>query len=171
MGEPQAPPPIVPASASNVRRRYRGLTLRQYLRFRLGSAGGGSAWFNFFLKPFGAASFAEFWRRWNPVYGYYLYYFCYRPLSRGLPRPLAMLITFAACGFLLHDLPAWLVTRRVLPPGATIAFVFFGVGAILGETLHMDLSRWPAWGRVIVNLAYLVGCVVAMLVIVLTVVR
>jgi D-alanyl-lipoteichoic acid acyltransferase DltB (MBOAT superfamily) len=145
--------------------------LRQYLRFRLGSAGGSSAWFNFFLKPFGAVSFAEFWRRWNPVYGYYLYYFSYRPLSRRLPRSLAMLITFAACGFLLHDLPAWLFTRRVLAPGATIAFTFFGFGAILGETFHMDLSRWPVWGRVIVNLAYLVGSVLATLVIVLTVIR
>jgi hypothetical protein len=34
-----------------------------------------------------------------------------------------MLATFAVCGFLLHDLPAWVFTRRVLPPGATIAFL------------------------------------------------
>jgi len=27
-------------------------------------------------------------------------------------------------------MPAIFFTRRVLPPGATIAFVFFGVGAI-----------------------------------------
>jgi hypothetical protein len=89
------------------------------------------------------------------VYGYFLYWFSYRLLVRVLPRPLAMLITFVACGFVLHDLPAWLVTWRVLPPGATIAFLMFGVGAILGERLHMDLSRWPVWRRATINVCYL----------------
>src|SRR6266536_1405094 len=91
------------------------LTFRRYLKLRLGNSGGGAAWFNFFIKPFAARSFAEFWRLWNPVYGYFLYRFSYRPLARVLPRPLAMLITFVACGFVLHDLPARLVTWRVLP--------------------------------------------------------
>ena len=36
----------------------------------------------------------------------YLRYFSYRPLRRALPRPAAMFVTFIACGFLLHDLPA-----------------------------------------------------------------
>lgn len=104
---------MIDASAGSGGRPARRLTLAQYLRFRLGRRGGREAWFNFFVKPFGARSFAAFWRQWNPVYGYYLYYFCYRPLARRLPRPAAMLITFVACGFVLHDLPAWLFTRRV----------------------------------------------------------
>ena len=150
----------------NAIRRPR-LQFRQYLKFRLGSRGGGSAWFSFFIKPFAAGSFAEFWRLWNPVYGYFLYWFSYRPLVRVLRRPLAMLITFVACGFVLHDLPAWLVTWRVLPPGATIAFFMFGIGTILGERLHMDLSRWPVWGRATINVCYLAGSILAMLRIVL----
>jgi hypothetical protein len=91
------------------------LTLTQYLRFRLGSRGGKTAWFNFFIKPFGATSFAQFWRLWNPVYGYFLYYYSYRPLSRVMPRAGAMLATFVACGFFVHDLPAWVFSRRILP--------------------------------------------------------
>lgn len=142
------------------------LTLADYLRFRLGSKGGKTAWFNFFIRPFGAASFAGFWRLWNPVYGYYLYYYSYRPLSRVIPRAPAMLATFAVCGFLLHDLPAWVFTRRVLPPGATIAFVMFGLGAIFGEWFHMNLSSWPVPARVAINVAYLAGCIGAMLLIV-----
>jgi D-alanyl-lipoteichoic acid acyltransferase DltB (MBOAT superfamily) len=113
------------------------------MRVRLGGQGGKTAWFNFFLKPFGAASFSEFWRLWNPVYGYFLRYYCFRPLSRVLPRPAALLTTFVLCGFCLHDLPAWAVTRRVLPPGATIAFMFFGLGVLISEALGMDLSRRP----------------------------
>jgi hypothetical protein len=101
------------------------------------------------------------------VYGYFLYWFSYRPLLRVLPRPLAILITFVACGFVLHDLPAWLVTWRVLPPGATIAFFMFGIGTILGERLRMDLSNWPVWGRATINVGYLAGCILAMLLIVL----
>lgn len=87
------------ASQSGRHRRHsRRVTFTQYLEFRLGTDGGRSAWFNFFVKSFGARSFSEFWRLWNPVYGYILYYFSYRPLARVLPRPLAVLITFAASG-------------------------------------------------------------------------
>jgi hypothetical protein len=146
------------------------VTLGRYLRFRLGpiggKAGGRSAWFNFFIRPFGAGSFAQFWRLWNPVYGYFLYYYSYRPLSRVVPRPAAMLATFVACGFLLHDLPAWLFARRVLPPGATIAFVMFGLGAVLSEWLHMDISRWPTLFRAAINIAYVGGCIAVMLLVV-----
>ena len=147
-------------------RRARRLTLALYLRFRLGSSGGRTAWFNFFIKPFGASSLAGFWRLWNPVYGYYLYYYSYRPLSRVVARPMAMVATFVVCGFVLHDLPAWAFTRRVLPPGATIAFAMFGLGAVLSERFHMNLSSWPVWARAAINVAYLAGCVGVMLLIV-----
>jgi hypothetical protein len=142
------------------------VTFRQYLRRRLGPLGGRSAWFNFFIRPFGAPSFAVFWRRWNPVYGYFLYYYSYRPLTRLVPRTMAMMITFVACGFVLHDLPAWMFARRVLPPGATIAFFFFGLGAIASESMRMDLSGWPVAGRAAVNVAYLASSVALMLLIV-----
>jgi D-alanyl-lipoteichoic acid acyltransferase DltB (MBOAT superfamily) len=140
--------------------------LGRYLQHRLGREGGRTAWFNFFIKPFGAASFAEFWRLWNPLYGYFLYYYSYRPLSRIMPRRVAVLVTFILCGFLLHDVPAWLAVRRVLPPGATIAFTLFGLGVVMSEALRMDLSRWPLAGRAAVNIAYLAGCVAVMLLIV-----
>jgi hypothetical protein len=143
--------------------RSNRISFSRYLSFRLGRRGGRTAWFNFFLKPFGARSFDEFWRLWNPVYGYFLFYFSYRPLRRVLPRPLAMLVTFIACGFLLHDLPAWLIARRALPPGATITFALFAAGAIVSGAVGMDLSRRPVWIGVIANLAYLAGCVLLML--------
>jgi D-alanyl-lipoteichoic acid acyltransferase DltB (MBOAT superfamily) len=150
----------------NWRGHRRRVTFRQYLRFRLGSRGGASTWFNFFVKPFGAASLSEFWRLWNPVYGYFLYYYSYRPLSRTMPRGIAKMVTFALCGFALHDLPAWVITRRILPPGATIAFILFGLGAVLSDALHMDMSRWSFAGRATVIAGYLASCVVAMLAIV-----
>ena len=144
----------------------RRVTFSTYLRRRLGTQGGRSTWFNFFIKPFTAPSFAEFWRLWNPVYGYFLYYYTYRPLSRVMPRAFAKLATFVACGLLLHDVPAWLFTRRILPPGATIAFILFGLGVVASERFHMDMSRRPVQVRVAVNSAYLVTCIGLMLTIV-----
>jgi len=137
----------------------------------LGPQGGTTAWFNFFIKPLGASSFAGFWRAWNPVYGYFLYYYSYRPLAVFLPRAAAMLFTFVVCGFVLHDLPAWALTTRVLPPGATIVFILFGLGAVLGEAFHMDLSRYPLLARAGFNIVYLAGCSGAMLLIVQWVIR
>jgi hypothetical protein len=83
-----------------------------------------------------------------------------------VPRPIAMIATFVLCGFLLHDLPAWGFARKPLLPGATIAFIMFGLGAIVGEWLHMDLSRWPIRARAAVNVGYISGCIGAMLLIV-----
>lgn len=84
-----------------------------------------------------------------------------------VPRPVAVMLTFACYGFVLHDLPAWAFTRRVLPPGATITFILFGLGVIAGDALHMDLSKWPVPVRALVNVLYLVSCMAAMLLAVL----
>ncbi len=83
-----------------------------------------------------------------------------------MPRSLAMVATFVVCGLVLHDLPAWVFARRVLPPGATIAFVMFGLVAVLSEWFQMNLSSWPVLARAAINVTYLVGCVSAMLLIV-----
>ncbi len=147
-----------------IRPRRRRLTLGQYVRFRLSGARGREAWFNFFIRPFAAPSIAEFWRRWNPVYGYFLSKYSYRPLLGVMPRQAAIFSTFVVCGLLLHDVPAWIFARRVLPPGATIAFSTFGAGALVSERCHMNLSRQPVTVRAAVNGGYLIGSIGVMLV-------
>jgi hypothetical protein len=130
-------------------------SLRAFVFHRLGNPDGPwPAAKSMFARSFGAKSFAAFWRYWNPVYHYYLYYWCYRPLRTFLPRPIAVLLTFAVCGFLLHDLPLLPFTGV---PLITIWFLLLGVGVIASEQLRMDLSRhWLAL-RVVVNVVYLVG--------------
>jgi hypothetical protein len=105
-------------------------------------------------RSFGAKSFASFWRYWNPVYHYCLYYLSYRPLSRLLPRPVAVLLTFAACGLLLHDLPHLPFTGV---PLITVWVLFLGAGAIVSERLRMDTSKLPYAARTAINAIYLLG--------------
>jgi hypothetical protein len=136
------------------------LSLRRYIEVRLGTGAGTQAR-NLLARPFGAGSFAGFWRYWNPVYGYVLFYWSYRPLRRVLPRAAAMWLTFVLCGLVLHDMVGWALGRNVRFPEMTILFAVFGLGTVAGEALGMDLSRRPAAVRVAANVAYLAASVVA----------
>jgi hypothetical protein len=93
-------------------------SLSTYITYLLGS-GSSNQLKNWFERSWGARSFADFWRCFNPVYGYYLSYHAYRPLRRVVPRALAMWLTFIASGFLLHDLVGWALGRRIRFPEMT----------------------------------------------------
>jgi hypothetical protein len=105
-------------------------------------------------RAFGASSFVAFWRYWNPVYGYFLCYWSYRPLRRYLPRPVALILTFALCGFLLHDIVHIFFTGI---PLVTTWFVVLGLGAYASEILGMDVSRRPFVVRAGAHVLYLLG--------------
>lgn len=131
------------------------LSVRDYAFIRLGSPDGPwQAAQRMFTRSFGAQSFVAFWRYWNPVYGYFLYYWSYRPLRRYLPRPIALVLTFALCGFLLHDIVHIAFTGV---PLVTMWFLVLGVGAYASEVLRMDLSRRPYLVRAGAQVLYLLG--------------
>ena len=112
---------------------------------------------NWLLRSFGAGTFGGFWRYWNPVYGYVLSYYAYRPLRAVLPRPLAVWLTFVACGFLLHDLVGWLLARQARAPEMTVLFALFGAAVVMSEALRLDLSTRPLPMRVLANCGWLFG--------------
>jgi hypothetical protein len=66
------------------------------------------------------------------------------------------MVTFTASG-LAHNLLATLLSHR-FNPFVTVWFVLYGAVTVVSEALHMDLSRLPAWVRIVINLAYLIGC-------------
>jgi hypothetical protein len=134
--------------------RRPGLTA--YVEHRLGR-GSRTMLRNWLRRSFGAATFGDFWRYWNPVYGYMLLYFAYRPLRAVVPRPLAVWLTFLACGFVLHDLVGWLLARQARPPEMTVLFALFGAAVVLTEALRLDLSRHPLPIRVLANCGWLCG--------------
>jgi hypothetical protein len=114
---------------------------------------------NFFLRPLCAPSFRDFWRAWNPVYGYVLLFFVYPTLRRYLPRRAAVYGSFLFSGFFLHDLPfnlpADLSRGRLEIPAVTLLFAIYGGLTLLSEALRIDLSQRPTWLRATANLGWL----------------
>src|SRR5689334_14620691 len=121
------------------------ITLTEYINYRLGNTPQVQA-ANFLSKPFGAKSLTEFWQYWNPVWGYYLFYKCYRPLKRHFPRSISMFLTFLVCG-LIHDLPFALAAylTKGKPPLLTITtfFALIGLLVIVTEKMKLEFTNFP----------------------------
>ena len=76
--------------------------------------GGAGALREMLRRSLGAKSFTVFWQYWNPIFGYYLGKFVFRPLrAMGLPVTLSTLITFCVSGA-VHDIAASLVSQRLV---------------------------------------------------------
>ncbi len=138
------------------------LTLQAYVRRRLGDGSDLDRLGRMFSRSFGAGSFAAFWRYWNPVYSYYLDRFCYRPLRRWLPRPVAVICTFACSGFFLHDLPFWwgvsaLRTCSLPVPFVALWFATMGVVALAEARLGVGYAALPIRTRVALNALHIVA--------------
>ncbi|MCB8979806.1 MAG: acyltransferase [Ardenticatenaceae bacterium] len=137
--------------------RWQSYTLAQYVALRNGvPLGDGRSLRNMLQRSFGAASFAGFWRYWNPIWGYGLGRYVYVPLRRVLPPAVAFILTFAISGG-LHDL-ATMAVRWSPAFLFTPWFVLLGIGAVLGRIVGMDLGKRPFWMRAAVNLTYLIVC-------------
>jgi hypothetical protein len=116
---------------------------------------------NWFLRPLSAGSFSGFWRSWNPVYGYVLTFYVYRPLRSVMPEPLAVLATFLVSGFFLHDVPfgSGLEALRgeAAIPEVTVLMAIFGVLAVATDRLGVDLSGRRRRARVVANCCLLLA--------------
>jgi hypothetical protein len=136
------------------------MNLTRYIELRLGRTPGDQAR-NFLGKPLGADSLAGFWRYWNPVWSYYLGYYCYKPLRSYLPRWAAAWATFVFCG-LAHDLPfvaaAYASGAPHLHFTLTVFFAIVGALTVGGEGLRLRFTRLPRPARWVVHLGVLFAC-------------
>ncbi|MCO5168822.1 MAG: hypothetical protein M9894_20985 [Planctomycetes bacterium] len=108
-------------------------------------------------RALAAGSLPEFWRRWNPAYGYLLRYYVHAPLRRRLPAQVARLLTFLLCGLVLHDLPflylpALLRGASPPPPFTTLLFLVFALQAELSTALRVSWAGRSLPTRVLANL-------------------
>ncbi len=133
------------------------LTLARYVRFRNGvPLGAAGSLYNMLYRSLGAPSFSVFWQYWNPIFGYVLGKYVYRPANSILPTAVALLVTFVVCG-MFHDMFATLVAGRIVYV-CTLWFFFLGLGVLLSRLMKMDLTgrRWST--RAIANSGYVAVC-------------
>jgi hypothetical protein len=94
-----------------------------------------------------------------PPYIYICLFYFYRPLRTLLPRRLAMIATFLASGFLLHDLPFGngmeIVRRHPEIPQITLLFAIFAALVLLTDGLGLEFARRARFIRAIANLTCL----------------
>ena len=95
------------------------------------------------------------------VYGYYLLYYCYRPLSRFLPPAVCSVLTFFASGFFLHDLPFgwWLrvIKLKALPiPFVGLWFTLMGIITVIAEALKLNWVKNRTAVRIAINTSHIV---------------
>ena len=131
------------------------ITLERYVLQRLGPGSGPRMALNMFSRAFTATSLRAFWQYWNPGYGFLLCRYCYRPLRRFLPHSVSLLLTFAACGFFLHDvlylIPMAIQGAEMPLPFVSCWFLFLGAFILLFEFLGINFSRLGAAQRVVIH--------------------
>lgn len=126
------------------------MKLSEYIARRNGvPAGHSSSLKNMLLRSFGAASFAGFWRYWNPIWSYYLGRYIYKPLKKQVPRAAALVLTFAFCGF-LHDVVIMLI-RKDFALLFTPWFVLMAACIVLSEALRIRYTNYPFPIRALIN--------------------
>ena len=110
-------------------------------------------------RSLGASTFAGFWRAWNPLFSYYLTRWCYKPLARHFPRPVAVVSTFAASGA-IHDLAASIALFRVYLL-FTPAFAALGTWVIIEEAFDWNVAWAPVWLRGLIHTGLVAGTIAA----------
>lgn len=131
------------------RKAIAGMTLRERRNYLLRQI---------FVRPFFAPSLHLFWRYWNPVYGYYLGKYVYRPCRRLFPHPVCVVITFAFCGLVLHDMLGWpaaIVYGRLPFPIITVWFTMIAVVVVVSEACRLRFDGLRASLRPLVHAGYL----------------
>ena len=132
------------------------MTLSQYVLKRNGVPMGDNKGLLLMLqRAFGAGSFANFWKYWNPIWSYYLSRFIFKPLKRVFPTALATILTFSISG-LIHDL-AVMVLKSKISFLLSYWFTLMGILVVAGELLKINYSKSPFWVRVIFNFILIGG--------------
>lgn len=133
------------------------ITLAQYIRRRNGvSPGASRSMRNMLYRSFGAKNFSTFWIYWNPIFGYYLGKFIFKPLKKYFPYSLAVISTFIFCG-ILHDLVTTVIRGR-LSLFFSQWFLLMGVCVITSNILKYDFSRFLWITRALINLFIVTTC-------------
>ena len=133
------------------------MNLSDYVKRRNGvPLGNSDSLRNMLNRSLGAGKFSIFWQYWNPIWGFYLGKYVFKPLKLILPQALSLIITFVICGF-IHDLAIMLLKRKFILL-LTPWFLFMGLGVILSDYAKIDYSKFPWIVRAIINIIIISSC-------------
>ena len=138
------------------------MTIDKYVSFRLGPGPLVRMAWNMLWRSFTAPTLSAFWRYWNPGYGFFLLKYCYGPLRKHVPHAVALILTFAFCGFFAHDclviIPAALMgSKSILFPFVTCWFLLISLIILATDRLGVSLKSLPRLLRVPVHVSVLVA--------------
>ena len=132
-------------------------SLFEYVKKRNGvSMGSPRSLRNNLYRSLGAKNFSTFWNYWNPIFGYYLGKFIFKPLKKFLPVSLSILLTFTFCG-LLHDFVTTAL-RGNISIFFTPWFLVMGIAVLLTTALKLNFSNQIWITRAIINLGFIIAC-------------
>jgi len=139
---------------ANIRKQ---MSLTEYVQYRNGVPLGASGSLqNMLVRSLGAGTFAKFWQYWNPIWGYALGRYIYKPLNQFLPSSVSLILTFTISGG-IHDLATMLV-RRSPAIFFTPWFFMMGVVVVFGRLLKLDYSKQAFQVRVAINVTFILVC-------------
>ena len=111
---------------------------------------------NMLRRSLGAGKFSIFWQYWNPIWGFYLGKYIFKPLKLILPQVLSLILTFVLCGF-LHDLVIMII-RRDFAFLFTPWFLIMGFCVIIGDYAKIDYSKFTWTIRASINILIISSC-------------
>ena len=133
------------------------MTLNEYIRKRNGvPIGSAKSLQNNLYRSLGAKNFSAFWNYWNPIFGYCLGKYVFKPLKKEIPVVIALLCTFICCG-LMHDLITT-IYRAKISLFFTIWFTIMGFAVLITKYLKHDFSKQKWIFRALVNLSIISLC-------------
>ena len=133
------------------------MNLSDYVKRRNGvPLGNSDSLRNMLCRSLGAGNFSIFWQYWNPIWGFYLGKYIFKPLKLILPQALSLIITFTVCGF-IHDLVIMLSKWKFILL-LTPWFLFMSLSVILSNYAKINYSKFPWIVRAGINITIILGC-------------
>lgn len=136
------------------------MNLEEYTYYRTGSTKISVVIRNMFFKPFVSSSLKSFWKYWNPTWGYFLLFFCYKPTKRIFPSWIALIITFAISGFahdIIYIIPMMLKEVKFVFPFITVWFFIISIGILLTEFFQINFNKFSLKLRPFIHLGFLIA--------------
>lgn len=133
------------------------MNLTEYIKKRNGvSIGNSRSLRNNLYRSLGAKNFSVFWNYWNPIFGYHLGKYIFKPLKKIFPAAIALLMTFIFSG-LIHD-AVTTIFRRELSLFFTIWFLLMGLAVLITDFLKHNYSNQIWIIRAMANLSIISIC-------------